>query len=195
MPRWTPSPRVVDHLVQAVLIFASVFLAFWLNDYRLDVQERRATQAAVDAVAREVAANLAILERWAPYHLEMSEAARERLAGGPDAVGDFRPGDFLDERGIFQEILTYDSWEALRQADVRLELDSRLAINRIFRQQEFVDHAIRETVDFLNTREVLDPERAGENHLIFYRLVTDLYYQQVALKENYRRLLASLDAG
>jgi len=194
-PAWTTSPRVADHIIQGVMIFASVFLAFWLNDYRLAVGERRATQAAVEAVAREVATNLAILERWAPYHRDMSEAVMARLAAGPGAPAEFRPSDFMDERGIFREILTHDSWEVLRQTEVRLDLDTRLAVNRIFRQQEYVDHAIRQTVDFLDTREVLDAERAEENHLIFYRLVTDLYYQQVALKENYRRLLASLEAS
>jgi hypothetical protein len=125
----------------------------------------------------------------------MSEAVMARLAAGPGAPAEFRPSDFMDERGIFREILTHDSWEVLRQTEVRLDLDTRLAVNRIFRQQEYVDHAIRQTVDFLDTREVLDAERAEENHLIFYRLVTDLYYQQVALKENYRRLLASLEAS
>jgi hypothetical protein len=50
---WSLSERVVDHSIQGVLIFASVFLAFWLNDYRVQVGERRATQAALEAVINE----------------------------------------------------------------------------------------------------------------------------------------------
>jgi hypothetical protein len=95
----------------------------------------------------------------------------------------------MDERGIFREILTYDSWEYLRQSGVRLDLETRLAVNRVFRQQEYVDNAVRAAVHFLSARELFDPERSEENLVIFHRLITDLYYQQVALLESYGRFL------
>jgi hypothetical protein len=190
--RWTLSERVVDHGIQAVLIFASVFLAFWLNDYRLQVGERRATNAALEAVVNEVSSNRAILERWAPYHREISERMAARLEGGVEAIDVFDPAVYIDHRGIFREILTYDSWDYLRQADVRLDLDTRLAVNRIFRQQEYVDNAVREAVAFLNAREMYDRDRAAENYILFHRLITDLYYQQLAMMENYRRFLEQI---
>jgi hypothetical protein len=187
------SDRVTDHLIQGVLIFASVFLAFWLNDYRVEVQERRATEAAVEAVTREISANRAILERWAPYHLEISRRMEERLEGGLEGIGEFDPFALLDERGVFQEILTNDSWEFLRQSDVRLDIDTRLAINRVFRQQEYVDRAVRDAVAFLDSREVFDQSLAAENLVLFYRLITDLYYQQLAMIETYRSTLEALE--
>jgi hypothetical protein len=197
--KWTLSDRVVDHSIQALLIFASVFLAFWLNDYRIQVGEQRATEAVVEAVVSEVSANKAILERWAPYHRGISEALEARLRDGTD--GDlgpsepFRPQAYLDERGIFQEILTYDSWEYLRQSDLRLDIHRRLAVNRIFRQQQYVDEAVREVVDFLNSRELFDPGLALQNHVMFYRLMTELYHQETALLENYRRFLEEFEEG
>ena len=33
------SQRIIDHLIQAILIFISVFMAFWLNDYQLQQKE------------------------------------------------------------------------------------------------------------------------------------------------------------
>jgi hypothetical protein len=196
--RWRPSARVTDHLIQGVLIFASVFLAFWLNDYRLQVGERRATAAAMEAVVAEVAANRAILERWAPYHLEISRALEGRLQAGLEGQGrreGFDPHAYMDDRGIFQEILTYDSWDYLRQADVRLGIDTRLAVNRIFRQQEYVDRGVREVVSFLNERALFDPGRAGENLVMFYRLITDLYFQEVAMIQSYDRFLERHSGG
>jgi hypothetical protein len=188
--RLTVSPRVVDHLVQGVLIFASVFLAFWLNDYRVQVGERRATEAALDAVINEVRTNQAVLERWAPYHREIGDRMEARLLAPDAGTGEaFNPFEVMGGRGIFQEILTYDSWEYLRQTDVRLDLETRLAVNRIFRQQEYVDQAVRETVVFLNGRELLDPERGSQNQLIFYRLIEELYHQQVAMLDSYGRFL------
>jgi hypothetical protein len=189
MAGWSLNERVVDHLIQGILIFASVFLAFWLNDYRIQVGERRATRTAMDAVINEVATNQRSVERWAPYHLEISEKVEAQLASGVSESGPFNPHMFIDERGIFREILTYDSWEYLRQSDVRLDLETRLAVNRVFRQQEYVDNAVRAAVNFLNGRELFDPARSHENHVIFHRLITDLYYQQAALLQSYARFL------
>jgi hypothetical protein len=187
--RWSLSERVIDHVTQGVLIFASVFLAFWLNDYRVQVGERRATQTAIEAVINEVDANRRILERWAPYHRGISERLESELEAGGGGSGLFDPYASMDERGIFREILTYDSWEYLRQSDVRLDLETRLAVNRVFRQQEYVDNAVRAAVHFLDARELFDPERSEENLVLFHRLITDLYYQQVAMLENYERFL------
>jgi hypothetical protein len=189
--RWRLSRRVVDHSIQGVLIFASVFLAFWLNDYRVQVGEQRATNAALAAVVNEVRANRGILERWAPYHREISERVERGLSG--EGSGEFDPYRYMDERGIFREILTYDSWELLRQRDVRLDLETRLAVNRVFQQQQYVDEAVRKTVAFLNDRALFDAERSQENRVLFYRLVTDLYYQQVAMIETYDRFLDQVD--
>jgi len=186
--RWTLSRRVVDHSVQGVLIFASVFLAFWLNDYRGAVAERQATDDALVAIINEVETNQEVLARWAPYHAEISQGVEAELAEDP-GPGPFNPYAFMDDRGIFREILTSDSWEVMRQGGVRLDLETRLAVNRVFQQQEYVDRAVRATVDFLYSRELFDPERGEENRVIFYRLVTDLHAQEEAMLETYRRFL------
>jgi hypothetical protein len=123
------------------------------------------------------------------YHREISERLEAHALAGGSESGPFNPYGFMDERGIFREILTYDSWEYLRQSDVRLGLETRLAVNRVFRQQEYVENAVRAAVGFLSERELFDPARSDENQVIFHRLITDLYYQQVALLETYGRFL------
>lgn len=190
--QWKMSRRVADHLIQGVLIFASVFLAFWLNDYRISVSERQATERALEAVVNEVTENREVLHRWAPYHREIAEQVLTRLQSEDGDEAPFSPYDYIDERGIFREILTYDSWDYLRQGEVNLDLEIRLTVNRVFRQQEYVDRAVRNTVDFLNSRELFDADRSQENAVIFYRHVADLHGQQVAMLESYDRFLEEM---
>ena len=185
--------RAADHLVQAVLIFASVFFAFWLNDYRQDLSEKRATQAAIQAVANEIKTNKAVLKRWAPYHKEMANLIGKDLEEGNVAIIGFDPDLYIGERGIFKEILTYDSWDFIRQTNIRLDVDMRIAINRIFRQQEIVERAIQSAVEFLWSRESLDPALAEQNLTIFYALVSDLYHQEQAMIYNYVKMLELLE--
>ncbi len=193
--RWTVSQRVVDHSIQGLLIFASVFLAFWLNDYRVEVAERRATEDALAAAINEVETNREILARWAPYHAEISRSVEAELAADAQERGPFNPYAYMDERGIFREILTYDSWEIMRQSGVRLDLEIRLAVNRVFQQQQYVEKAVRATVGFLGSRELFDPELAEENRVIFYRLVTELHAQEEAMLESYSRFLDTVASG
>lgn len=189
------SGRLADHLIQGFLIFASVFLAFWLNDYRISVSERQATDRALAAVVSEVQSNRDILQRWAPYHREVSDGVlgwlqeRDPVQRGANDGDAFDPYDFLDDRGVFREILTYDSWDLIRQTDVRLDVDVRLAVNRIFRQQEYVDGAVEAAVGFLGGRDLLDSARSHENAVIFYRLMAELYGQQTAMLRSYEVFL------
>lgn len=67
------------------------------------------------------------------------------------------------------QIITYDSWDIIRQTNPRIDLDTRLLINRIYRQQEYVDNALQNLVgDFLNQRELYDPNKVRENYILFH---------------------------
>lgn len=60
--------RLVDHLIQATLIFASVFLAFWLNEYLLEKNEIKYSEEIKNAILIEMKRNLSVLEEMEPYH-------------------------------------------------------------------------------------------------------------------------------
>lgn len=43
--------KIIDHLVQAVLIFMSVFLAFWLTEYRENQNTEKEIKLALENVS------------------------------------------------------------------------------------------------------------------------------------------------
>ena len=58
------------------------------------------------------------------------------------------------------------------QANPRIDLNTRLLINRIYRQQEYLDKAPENlTGDFLNQREIFDPNKVRENYILFHMLI------------------------
>nr|MBS0037886.1 hypothetical protein [Saprospiraceae bacterium] len=185
--------RISDHIIQGVLIFASVFLAFLLNEVRVNQIERNEAERVLNAVIGEIQSNLDILERWAPRHLELSEKTKHLIDASGDELSEFRLDELDTEgRGILREILTYDGWDFLRYNDAKIEINKRLQIYRIYRQQEYVDQAVNNTIEFLADRTLMDPELALENHYIFYRLITELYYQELAMIKNYKLVLEKL---
>ena len=54
MNRIKISQRFSDHLIQAVFIFTSVFLVFWLNGYIIEQNEKQAANIAQEAIIEEM---------------------------------------------------------------------------------------------------------------------------------------------
>jgi len=186
------SRQLLDHSIQGILIFASVLVAFWLNDYRQKQEEKRASRAAVESVINEIRQNKAILQTWTPRHGEIYQRSETFILNSLDTATQFNPWQFSD--GPFMsEIITYDSWDIIRQTNPRMDLNTRLLINRIYRQQEYVDRALEKlTGDFLNQREVYQQDKLRENYILFHMLIGDLWGQGEAMIREYELALDAL---
>ncbi len=182
-----------DHLIQGALIFASVFLAFWLNDYRQHLVEKRNSRAAVEIVINEIESNKAILEYWAPKHEAIYKQLVDLAENGLDTVTSFNHWEIAGGP-IFSDIITYDGLDFVRQINPRLDLRIRLLINRIYRQQEYVDNAINAlTNDLLRQREIFDDSRVKENYVLYILHIGDLYGQEAAMIKEYALALHELN--
>lgn len=51
------SQRIGDHIIEAIMIFASVFFAFWLNDYRESRKEAETLKISLQHIASEMEYN------------------------------------------------------------------------------------------------------------------------------------------
>ncbi len=116
------SQRINDHLIQAVLIFASVFFAFWLNEYRIERNKNQYSKQAQETVLKEMQNNLRILESWAPYHKSISDSALQVLEVQIDTISNFVPSRLYDsEKGIQREFITDYAWHLINQLKMDLE--------------------------------------------------------------------------
>jgi len=186
------SRRFSDHMIQGVLIFTSVLLAFLLNDFRNQHIERRVSNLALEAVVNELRQNKSILERWTPRHREMFERSEQFLITSLDTASVFNYWQFTDGP-IMSEFITYDTQDIIRQTNPRMDLDTRLLINRIYRQQEYVDNALDKLVrEFLGQREVFDERLVRENYLLFHVLIGELWGQGQAMIREYEAALETL---
>lgn len=187
--------RVVDHLINAILIFTSVFLAFWMNEVRARKQSVDLTKEAKTAILTEFKINLQVLERWAPYHKEILEKGEEFITNQVDALDQFElsliPGL---SNGIQREILTSNGWSLIDDQQINFDLKTRLLVNQIYEQQKFVTKATSKiTDDFLMAREVFDNTKVKENYLMFYSLIAELWAQEEALIKRLRESINDIE--
>jgi len=191
---WKLSAFALNNLIQAFLIFASVFLAFWLNDYRTSQIEKRETHKALEAVIKEMESNLGILERWSPYHLEMLQTLESLFEQDKikDLV-DFDPAILsTDYKGFMREIITRHAWDLVQSASLQMSLDTRLDIIMVYEQQRYVEDAIKRLVEMTFQRESINPERTEENYRLLFQLLGDVYGQEMAMIANYKYRLGKL---
>lgn len=80
------SARIADHIINAILIFASVFLAFWMNELRIEKKENELTKDAKKAILTEWKINLIIIERSNSYHEEILKKGAESILKNIDAI-------------------------------------------------------------------------------------------------------------
>jgi len=62
------SQRISDHLIEAILIFASVFFAFWLTDYRESHNKAETLKISLKQIASEMEYNHKRIESVFDYH-------------------------------------------------------------------------------------------------------------------------------
>jgi hypothetical protein len=175
--------RIADHIINAILIFTSVFLAFWMNEVRARKQSVDLTNEARTAILTELKINLLVLERWAPYHKTILEKGEDFVLNNADALSQFDlsliPGL---NNGIQREILTSNGWSLIDDQQINFDLKTRLLVNQIYEQQKYVTKATsRITEDFLMDREVFDNTKVKENYLMFYSLIAELWGQEDAM--------------
>jgi hypothetical protein len=177
------SKRVADHLINAILIFASVFLAFWMNDIRTERNKIELTKDAKRAILVQFKLNRIILERWAPYHEDILKRGAEEFLKNIDTVSRFDleliPGL---NNGIQNEILMSNGWVLVDDQQINFDIETRLLTNQIYEQQRLVTEATRKiTDDFLTQIELFDETKAKANYLMFYSLLDRLWEQENAM--------------
>ena len=177
------SKRVADHLINAILIFASVFLAFWMNDIRTERNEIELTKDVKRAILVQFKLNLIILERWAPYHEDIIKRGAEEFLETIDTVSRFDLGLIPGlNNGIQNEILMTNGWVLIGDQQINFDIETRLLINQIYEQQRLVTEATRKiTDDFLTQVELFDETKVKGNYLMFYSLLDRLCEQEKSM--------------
>jgi len=174
------SNRLADHIINAVLIFASVFLAFWMNEIRIENKEKELTYDAKKTILTEWKINLIIIQRSNSYHEIILKKGEESILKNIDTINFFDleliPGL---SNGIQNETITSNSLSLVDDQQINFDIKTRLTINQIHEQQKKLVAAINTiTIDFLIQRELFDKTKAKENYLMFYSLLEDLIEQE-----------------
>ena len=205
MPMPTSSPSLPSWfgraVVEAALIVFAVVLGFIVNEWREDVADRHAAEAAMDRVVTEIETNIARLEAVVDYHeavVERIDARLAELAEAPEPA----VGVFFDEfptilpRGVNAPGLSDFAWTHAQEHG-RLNVLPYAVVSdtaRVYAMQaDGVQSTWRQIVELLFSGPQLMRAQDIEPSLRFTQLgFTELAAQERFLIEQYRGVLERL---
>lgn len=133
--------RILDHLVHGLLIFASVFMAFWLSERRETQKNQKIAENALTNVAAEMRYNHKQIERTFDYHytfllaLDSTQRANPEITDGAKAIS--IPG----WQGLSLPLLRSSAYTSIINSgilkDVSLETANALA--RVYNFQNIIE--------------------------------------------------------
>ncbi|ABI64702.1 MAG: hypothetical protein ACJA0K_001830 [Maricaulis maris] len=188
-------------LVEGLLILFAVVLGFIVNEWREDVADQRAAEAAMGRVVAEIEANIEALEDVVAYHEEVVERIGARVAeieASPEPVESVLFDEFprVLPRGVNAPGLSRFAWEHAQQHG-RLNVlpyERVSEVARIYEMQAYgVESTWRQIVDLLFSGPQIMSSQDLVPSLRFTQIgFTELASQERFLINQYQRLLVEM---
>lgn len=186
------SERVVDYFIQALFIFVSVFLAFWLNNYQSKQEEIKSTQKAKQVIVAELEKNLEFLKRTGEQHRLIYMYQKDFFKNKVDTLKKYREIEIPHaDKGFEKYFLTNNTLFLANDSRINLNTDNIVTLNRLSEQ---ISQTQKSANQFSNRREIINKEtEVREKYYIFYDFLNDLWLKEDDLIQNIESTIQSLN--
>lgn len=188
--------NVFKLFAESFLIILSVLLALLLNEYRMNLREQKLKDAALTSVRNELRDNLATLEKWRPYHIEVLQNVQAAIQNPAIQDSMVSPHHinywYIMPKGVVQSIINSTAWEILKGVNARthIDFDTMLTLSNLYNIQAM---GVQATVDVIlqtmSSREALQAERLQETLMLFRSSYRELVSQEEYLIQTYKAYL------
>lgn len=174
------SERIIDYFVQALFIFVSVFLAFWLSNYQAEQENVLLTKNVKEALKQELTANLKRLELSEPFMKGLVNHQNHFYQYQRDTVTRFDLHIIPQMKEPFNNmVLSNGAATLVNDSSVKLHPYVKTRIYANYKEQELVMKAQTKLFnDFLTSSQQYDPNLVKENYTTFFSLANDLHSKQ-----------------
>ncbi len=126
------SRQVLDHSIQGLLIFASVFVAFWLSEVRESRKNQKIATNALENIASEMRYNHQQMVRSFNYHYPMLLVLDSIQKNHPETLDELKMLNLPEWRGFSLPMLRSSAYQTMLSSgitkDVPLIIANELAL-------------------------------------------------------------------
>jgi hypothetical protein len=135
------SQRISDHLIQGVLIFLSVFFAFWLTEYRETQEDAETLEISIQYIASEIRYNHKRIESIFEYHTDLlTEIDNLRKLSDSNWM-QLEGSDLTNWKGLQTPLLRSTAYQTYLNSNIidNVEFDLAKSLTRVYYTQSIIE--------------------------------------------------------
>lgn len=190
-----------EHIIQAVLIFASVFLAFYMNKLSENFKTSKTKDVAIESIAKELHRNSEIIEAWYEKHSEIGNRINDIAIGKNDSLKTellkhefLNMGILTNNKNLINDILTSTAWETSKSTGIISEFETTQHLTYVYSmQQVLTEKTMMKILDFYFDMQSHNMDNL-DAILIQYQLrFGELTGQEYLLRQLYKDAIKSVE--
>ena len=145
------SQRVSDHLIQGLLIFLSVFFAFWLTEYRESQKDSETLEISIQYIASEMKYNHYRIETIYEYHTNLLKEIDSLRKQTDSNWMELDGSDLSNWKGLQTPLLRSTAYQTYLNSNLidNVEFEFAKSLTRVYYAQsitERLDNSLIESV-------------------------------------------------
>lgn len=135
------SDSILNHLIQGVIVFASVFLAFWLTDVRENKKSEKEVEIALKSIALELSYNHDRIVYTFNYHFKISRQIDSISNRNPDTFEELHGYQLEGWQGVQLPMLRSTAYRTITNSGLvsKLNFETQKSLADIYSVQKLIE--------------------------------------------------------
>lgn len=134
---------VLNHLIQGVIVFASVFLAFWLTEVRDNINTEKEVEIALKSIALELSHNHDRIVYTFNYHYNISQQIDSVANHNPNAFEELHGFQLKGWQGVQLPMLRSTAYKTITNSGLisKLNFETQKSLADVYSVQKLIEDA------------------------------------------------------
>lgn len=185
MPSIKIRESILNHLIQGVIVFASVFLAFWLTEVRENSKSEKEVEIALKSIALELSYNHDRIVHTFNYHFKISKQIDSIANYNPDTFIELHGFQLKEWQGVQLPMLRSTAYRTITNSGFvsKLNFETQKSLADIYSVQKLIEDADNSIIELtINDLELARLRKVRHLSSLYYDILPDVigFYQKFA---------------
>lgn len=174
---------ILNHLIQGVIVFASVFLAFWLTEVRENSKSEKEVEIALKSIALELSYNHDRIVYTFNYHNNISKQIDSIANHNPDAFEELHGFHLKGWQGVQLPMLRSTAYKTITNSSLisKLNFETQKSLADIYSVQKLIEDADNSIIELtINDLEFTKNRKVRHLSSLYVDILPDVigFYQK-----------------
>lgn len=174
---------IMNHLIQGVIVFASVFLAFWLTEVRENSKSEKEVEIALKSIALELSYNHDRIVYTFNYHYKISQQIDSIANQNPHTYKELHGYQLKGWQGVQLPMLRSTAYKTITNSGLisKLNFETQKSLADIYSVQKLIEDADNSIIELtINDLEFTSLKKVRHLSSLYVDILPDVvgFYQK-----------------